>query len=77
MSFLKTQVSFSSNFGTIETYLSDSEITYYEKKWILITLAIYIEEKGWVKSKILLVICQYIEKIRLVRIIYKYIKFGF
>ena len=37
----------------------------------------YIEETGWVKAKILLASCYYIEKFRLVKIIYKYTKFGF
>ena len=37
----------------------------------------YIEEKGRVKAKILLINCQYIEKFRLVGIIYKYTKSGF
>ena len=42
-----------------------------------ITQAMYIEERGWVKTKILLTNCQYIEKIRLAEIIYKYTKLGF
>ena len=37
----------------------------------------YIEEGEWIKAKIYLTNYQYIEKFRLVGIIYKYTKFGF
>ena len=47
------------------------------KKWKFVTLAMYIEGRGWVKSKILLTNCEYIEKSRLAGIIYKQRKFGF
>ena len=47
------------------------------KNWKFITLVVYIEEKEWVKIKILLTNCQYTEKFWLVGIIYKYTKFGF
>ena len=42
-------------------------------------LAIYIviKQRGWVKAKIRLTNCEYIEKFRLAGIIYKYTKFGF
>ena len=37
----------------------------------------HIEERGLVNAKILLINCQYIEKLGLVGIIYKYTKSGF
>ena len=43
----------------------------------LSSLTMYIEEREWVKAKVLLTNFQYIEKFRLVEIIYKYIKLGF
>ena len=33
------------------------KIVYHEKNWKFITLAMYIEERGWVKAKILLTNC--------------------
>ena len=41
------------------------------------TLAMYIEERGWAKAKTLLTNCYYTEKFRLAGIINKYKKFGF
>ena len=46
------------------------------KNWKFISLAMYIEERGREKAKILLANC-YIEKFRLAGIIFKYTKFGF
>ena len=43
----------------------------------LSSLAMYIEERKWVKAKVLLTNFQYIEKFRLVGMIYKYTKHGF
>ena len=43
----------------------------------LSSLAMYIEEREWVKAKVLLTNFQYIEKFRLVGMIYKYRKHGF
>ena len=40
-------------------------------------MRIVIEQRGWVKAKILFTKCYYIEKFRLVGIIYKDTKFGF
>ena len=42
-----------------------------------VVVAMYIEQREWVKAKIPLNNCQYIEKFRLVGIIYKYTKFVF
>ena len=40
-------------------------------------IAMYIEQRGWVKAKIFLTNYKYIEKYRFVGIIYKCTKFGF